>query len=290
MQIFRLLSLLGAAATACAQARTAQVFIQPIDPTLPKPQPLAEVAYDPAALASSSIVSYEAPEIPETSSAVRIGLYDVKSSSWISGTTVASAENFSKGYRPSVIITVDARGEVLNAAIKGVAIDAGQTRDFGPQAVVLIETKGQQPELNKPVVLSPEGRKVVPEAEKPLWQKYAYHSPRNMENRKTDMLQVLVGYSGCRRSGRWWRRREIEALYGRIIALRNQYKTSHNSRVISACPREKKRMCLWTAAEHPRALQSIYGMISMIDQPPATGPVVPRGWSISLLCARVPWQ
>ncbi|KAK0387985.1 hypothetical protein NLU13_4229 [Sarocladium strictum] len=175
MHISSLLALLSAAALASAQLRSAQIYVQPIvapaATASSPPQAFAEVAYDPAAL-SSSIVSYEAPEIPDTSSAVRIGLYDTKSGSWLSGTTVASAANFAKGYRPTVVITVDAQGEVLNAAFKGVAIDAGQTRDFGPQAVVLVETKGKQPELSKPVVLSPEGKKVVPEVEKPLWQKY----------------------------------------------------------------------------------------------------------------------
>ncbi|KAL2201733.1 hypothetical protein CC79DRAFT_1250898, partial [Sarocladium strictum] len=164
-------------ALASAQLRSAQIYLQPIiaPSTIPStaPQALAEIAFDPAALAStSSVISYEAPEIPETSSVVRIGLYDTKSASWISGTTVASVENFAKGYRPTIVVTVDGQGEILSAAFKGVAIDAGQTRDFGPQAVVLVETKGKQPELNKPVVLSPEGKKVEPEVEKPLWQKY----------------------------------------------------------------------------------------------------------------------
>lgn len=176
MQISSLFSLLSGAAFAAAQLRSAQIYVQPITGPSVNPNPpqaLAEVAYDPASVASSSIVSYEAPEIPDTSSAVRIGLYDPKSGSWLSGTTVASTENFAKGYRPTVVVTVDAAhgGEVLSAAFKGVAIDAGQTRDFGPQAVVLVESKGKQPELNKPVVLSPEGKKVQPEVEKPLWQK-----------------------------------------------------------------------------------------------------------------------
>lgn len=56
--------------------------------------------------------------------------------------------------------------------MRGVKIDAGHTRDFGPQALVVVTSAGKQPDLNKPVVLSPEGRKVQPEAEKSFLQKY----------------------------------------------------------------------------------------------------------------------
>ncbi|KAK3192411.1 hypothetical protein K4F52_001624 [Lecanicillium sp. MT-2017a] len=166
------------AALASASPRTAQVFIQPIESaanggiTSDKPSPLAEVAYDIAALSTSSIVSYEAPDLAPETRSVRIGIYDYKAKAWVSGTTVASVENFSKGYSPNIILSVDSRGDVVSAACKGVAIDAGQTRDFGPQAVVLPESRGKQPELNKPVVLSPEGKKVPEEQEKTFLQKY----------------------------------------------------------------------------------------------------------------------
>ncbi|KAL6855336.1 hypothetical protein ACO1O0_006477 [Amphichorda felina] len=172
MRVATFIAALCAATLASANPRTAQIYIQPLTVTTTNPEPLAEVSYDPLSLDTTSIVAYEAPEIPETADLVRIGLYDPKSSQWISGTTVASVDNFSKGFSPNLILTVDARGgEVLSAACKGVRIDAGQTRDFGPKAVVLVEGKGKQPELNKPVVLSPEGRKVE-EQEKTFLQKY----------------------------------------------------------------------------------------------------------------------
>jgi hypothetical protein len=177
MRFSALTSALCAAATlVIATPRTAQVYIQPIESashgsSTDKPSPLAEVAYDMAALSTSSIVSYEAPDLAPETRTVRIGIYDHKSKSWVSSTTVASVDNFSKGYSPNIILNVDARGDVISAACKGVAIDAGQTRDFGPQAVVLPEARGKQPELNKPVVLSPEGRKVPEEQEKTFLQK-----------------------------------------------------------------------------------------------------------------------
>ncbi|UKZ89930.1 uncharacterized protein TrAFT101_004963 [Trichoderma asperellum] len=164
------LSALCAAALVQANFHTAQIYIQPVENS-ESPTLLAELAYDPSLTTSSSIISYEAPEIPESTQLVRVGLYDPKSSTWISGTTVASVDNFSKGFSPNLILSIDENGEVLSAALKGVKIDAGQTRDFGPQAVVLPALKGKQPELNKPIVLSPEGKKVE-EEEKTFLQKY----------------------------------------------------------------------------------------------------------------------
>lgn len=210
MRAAAFLSALCAATPTLADPRTAQIYIQPLATTTTKPEPLAEVSYDPLSLDTTSVIAYEAPEIPETADLVRIGLYDPKSSAWISGTTVASVENFSKGYSPNLMLTVDARaGEVLSAAVKGVRIDAGQTRDFGPKAVVLLEGKGKQPELNKPVVLSPEGKKVE-EQEKTFLQKYVLLLLLLVKG-VANLRQILVDdcYCGLRASG-WWRRGEIE--------------------------------------------------------------------------------
>ncbi|KAM6538570.1 hypothetical protein FALCPG4_000438 [Fusarium falciforme] len=172
MRITTLLSTICAAALAAAEPRTAQIYVQPVHSSASAPVPLAEVAYDVAALSSTEVISYEAPELPEGVSLVRIGLYDTKSSQWISGTTAASADNFGKGYAPTVMLSVDSAGDVRSVAFKGVRIDAGQTRDFGPKAVVFADKKGSQPELNKPVVLSPNGKKVGEEEEKTFLQKY----------------------------------------------------------------------------------------------------------------------
>ncbi|PNY27578.1 Uncharacterized protein TCAP_02498 [Tolypocladium capitatum] len=173
MRITALLSALcAAAAVVHAVPRTAQIYMQPIPSSSQAPSPLAEVSYDPAALSFSSVISYDAPEIPPAARLVRIGLYDAKARAWTSGTTVAAADNFSKGYSPNIVLSTDGSGTVVSVSCKGVAIDAGQTRDFGPKVVVLPETRGKQPQLNKPVVLSPEGRKVEPEQEKTFLQKY----------------------------------------------------------------------------------------------------------------------
>ncbi|KIE04007.1 cyclin-dependent protein kinase regulator pho80, partial [Metarhizium majus ARSEF 297] len=168
-----LLSALCAALIIHANPQTAEISIQPISSSHPQaPLPFASISYDLAALDSSTITSYDAPDIPESSSLVRIGVYDPKVKSWLSGTTVASTENFAKGYSPTITVSVNSRGDVLSAALKGVQIDAGQTRDFGPKVVVLTEGRGPQPVLNKPVVVSKDGKKVEEEVEKTFLQKY----------------------------------------------------------------------------------------------------------------------
>jgi hypothetical protein len=162
-----------AAALAHAQVRTAKVYIQPVLHTSQQPSPafLAEVQFDMTAPSAAEVTNFEAPELPDDAALVRVGLYDPKSARWLSSTSVAAVDNLAKGYSPTVLLSVDAEGEVVGAALRGVRVDAGQTRDFGPQVIVSVAAAGKQPELNKPVVLSPEGRKVVQE-EKSFFQKY----------------------------------------------------------------------------------------------------------------------
>ncbi|KAM0559478.1 hypothetical protein ACHAPJ_004508 [Fusarium lateritium] len=172
MRIATLFSTICAAALVAAEQRTAQIYIQPVQSSPSKPQPLAEVSYDAASLISTEIVSYEAPELLETVSLVRVGIYDPKTSRWVAGTTAASTDNFGRGYAPTILLSVNENGDVRSVALKGVKVDAGQTRDFGPKAVVIADKKGSQPELNKPVVLAPGGRKAAEEEPKSFLQKY----------------------------------------------------------------------------------------------------------------------
>ncbi|KKA27215.1 hypothetical protein TD95_003330 [Thielaviopsis punctulata] len=165
----------GLMAAAAAHAmHTADIFLQPVPSTSDQaPALLARVHYDisdPSA-ASASIVAWEAPELGDDAELVRIGVWDAAAAQWQSSTTVAGVENFDKGFSPSVLLSVDQRGNILGATVKGVRVDAGQTRDSAPRAVVLVSHTGKQPELNKPVVLSPTGRKQQ-EEEKTFLQKY----------------------------------------------------------------------------------------------------------------------
>ncbi|KAI1117425.1 cyclin-domain-containing protein [Nemania sp. NC0429] len=159
------------ASLAAASEQTSTIYIQAVAASLTAPVPLAELQYDTLAPSEAQVLTYEAPELPDETELVRVGIYDPVAKAWTSSTSVASADNFDKGYSPALMLSVDQSGLPISAAIRGVRIDAGQTRDFGPQAVVLVTAAGKQPDLNKPIVLSPEGKQVVPE-EKSMLQKY----------------------------------------------------------------------------------------------------------------------
>lgn len=177
MKLSTLLSALSALAVASAAAatdRTATIYIQPVSASAGAPALLAEVRYD-TTIGAAEITSFEYPDLSgadgDEGARVRVGAYSAARGTWSSSTTVAAAANFAKGYAPTLVLTVDGAGAVVSAAVRGVRIDAGQTRDFGPQIVVRVEEMGRQPDLNRPVVLSPDGKK--PEvAEKTLLQKY----------------------------------------------------------------------------------------------------------------------
>ncbi|KAF6831137.1 hypothetical protein CPLU01_06960 [Colletotrichum plurivorum] len=164
----------AATVAAAAEARLAKIYIEPVSLVASKaaPVPLAEVEYDVTKPSEATVASFELPELPKDGAKlVRVGVYDPASAQWTSSVSVASTENFAKGYSPNILLSVDADGNVIGAGLKGVMVDAGVTRDFGPQAVVRVARQGKTPELNKPIALSPEGKKVVQE-EKTLFQKY----------------------------------------------------------------------------------------------------------------------
>ncbi|KAG9244257.1 hypothetical protein BJ878DRAFT_421779 [Calycina marina] len=148
------------------------ISIQPITSSsiLTPPVPLTDIKYNPSTL-SASISSYETPDIEPSIRNLRIGVWDAATATWKSSTSVTSAESFAKGYRPTIVLSLDGKGGVLGVSLKSSVIDAGQTRDFGPKVLVRGVVKGRQPSLNKPVVLV-EGKLEEPIVEKTMLQKY----------------------------------------------------------------------------------------------------------------------
>ncbi|KIH91584.1 hypothetical protein SPBR_01984 [Sporothrix brasiliensis 5110] len=182
--------------------RAASVYIHPVGAAATASKPhapalLAEIRYDVHDPSTAEVVAYEPPEDGADDGAdaqddagrlYRVGLYDPKTKQWLAGTSVAAASNFAKGYSPHFVLTVAAPAELtssssssppslpawsyLGVSVRGLAIDAGATRDFGPQATVVVAGKGATPVLNRPVVLSTEGKKAEPAEEKTFLQKY----------------------------------------------------------------------------------------------------------------------
>ncbi|KAI1844133.1 hypothetical protein JX265_011027 [Neoarthrinium moseri] len=172
MRLSALFAGLACASLAAAAEHTAAIYIQPVLSGAGAPALLAEVTYDPFLPGEAVVSSFEFPELPEDAQTVRVGVR--QGGAWVSSTSIASARNFAKGYKPHLLLTTDEAGDVVSAGVRGVRIDAGQTRDFGPKAVVTTVARGEQVQLGKPVVLSPEGKKTAagePE-EKTLLQKY----------------------------------------------------------------------------------------------------------------------
>lgn len=149
---------------------SATIYVQSID-LASTASPLAEIKYNPSTL-QAEIVSFSGPELSTDAKLLRIGIYDVTTSSWRSSTSVTSTESFSKGFAPTLVLSLDAHGGIIGISCKSAKIDAGQTRDFGPKVKLLKTERGKLPVLNTPVVLSPEGKMEEPEPEKSLFQKY----------------------------------------------------------------------------------------------------------------------
>jgi len=219
-------TLLGAAVVS-ADVRTASIYVQPVGTSATSPSLIAEIKYDVLDPSSSEVSSFEAPEIPDGAALVRIGIYDTKTKSWVSSTSVASVENFSKGFSPHFLLSVDAHGNYLGAACRGVRVDAGATRDFGPQARVVVSDSGKQPELNKPVVLSPEGKKVLPPEEKTFFQKYmASHSAEALVGTSANETQVLVASPHRGLDDHvWWRWRRPKIIDSYVLLRYRRYTT-----------------------------------------------------------------
>ncbi|KAK2072949.1 hypothetical protein P8C59_007267 [Phyllachora maydis] len=134
------------AALVRADGRIAPIFIQPISTSETAPSLLAEIQFDTAGSTSApEVISYEVPAFPDGARLARVGIYNSDAGTWASSTSVMSLENFDKGYAPHFTVSID--------------------------AAVVVTAPGKQPELNKPVILSPEGKKIVPE-EKSFLQKY----------------------------------------------------------------------------------------------------------------------
>lgn len=206
--------LAGGYATAAASSLTIPVHIQPI--TLPPSAPilLAEITHNPSPSPDSDsddtptrVTSYTPPSLPPSAHLVRIGAYDAHTRQWTSSVSVASAENFGKGYSPHFVVNLGGdKGEevVVGVVVRGVRVDAGYTRDFGPQVEVVRQGEGGQVRVNQPVVLSPEGKKVVVE-EKSMIQKYVVSVSLSLcGGLDGDWVDANsgIGTGGCWRLGR----------------------------------------------------------------------------------------
>jgi hypothetical protein len=162
--------IVASASDAAEFPNSVQISIQPVSTTSLPITPLATLKYNPLA-GAVDVSDYAHPELSPETKLLRVGVYDASTKQWKSAISTTSTENFGRGIRPTIVLSLDVEGEVIGVAVKGSVIDAGQTREFGVRAKVVGMKMGRGPELNKPVVLSKEGTLEEPEVEKTLLQR-----------------------------------------------------------------------------------------------------------------------
>lgn len=121
------------------------------------------------------------------------------------------------------MVNLDREGRVVGVSLKSGRIDAGATRDFGPRVRVLRMVEGKKPDLNRPVVLSPEGKLAEPVAEKTLLQKYWWGEfvpcfvvvGKCADEKDSGVRSADVGYDswrGCGVDGELFSRRSMKII------------------------------------------------------------------------------
>ncbi|KAI9820329.1 MAG: hypothetical protein M1827_005951 [Pycnora praestabilis] len=158
--------------------RTTTVYYWPL--ASPSPLALAQVKYNAETL-ETGIAAY--PSLPYVKSPppndlVRIGLYDSSTKVWRG--SVTAAESFKEGYQGLITLHLDNEGGVRHVGYRAsrkprdgpVEKGKGSGKEQVLKVEVMKPVPGPQPHLNRPVVLSPDGKVPEKEVEKTLFQKY----------------------------------------------------------------------------------------------------------------------
>lgn len=163
--------------------RSVAIQVWPLEST--QPQQLAQVTYNPSTL-TSTVSALSPPQGPyQSENLVRVGLYDSKTSDWRG--IVTSAASFDTKYQQKISLHLDDDGSVWHVGFsaypkpKSIVQNANMKIDTitdASQVVVEIikPSAGPTPVLNKPVVLTAEGKVQEKEPEKGMLQKYVFCS------------------------------------------------------------------------------------------------------------------
>lgn len=156
-------------AVAVSLPRTATLYVQPANANN-KPAVLAQIAYDPDTL-EFSVISYSPPKLssrPEE--LVRVGPGDSKSG--IIGYTAIRAASLAEDVRKTVVLHLDSKGEVYQSALYASKTKGSEEiTDKDLQVKLVPASKAPKPGLDKPVVLTEDGRIPEPEPEKTFLQR-----------------------------------------------------------------------------------------------------------------------
>ncbi|KAK5169765.1 uncharacterized protein LTR77_005743 [Saxophila tyrrhenica] len=149
--------------------RTADIFAWPLSAS--SSQSLASCTYNST---HATVKNYKPPTIPTGDEVVRIGFHH-PDKQWSGVATAAS--NFGPGKDRTLLLHVDAKGELYHVGFKATLREGGSSSASGSgkdglDVEVVRAKEGQGPVLNKPVVLTAEGKVEGKEPEKSFFQKY----------------------------------------------------------------------------------------------------------------------
>lgn len=161
--ILALLSLLSLPVNALAHAT--DLFYWPV--SSPHPSPLARISYDSSSL-KSDLVSYSPPK-NTVDDLIRIGLYDSISKQWIGSlTSFDPLTGTVSDHPPTLRLHLGPAGEIYHVALSSAV--SNTTEALGIELVS--SENGPRPQLNRPVVLGPDGKGPEEVVEKTFFQKY----------------------------------------------------------------------------------------------------------------------
>lgn len=153
------------------------------------PQELATISYNEDSSSTATISNYKAPKVAVTSAdtpdLVRVGLYDPSTKEWRG--VVTSATSFDPKYQQQLSLHIDPEGAPWHVAFSAYpkpkpvpkARRAGEQVEVVPQVITEIVTPkpGPTPHLNKPILLSKDGKVEEKEPEKTFLQKFESATP-----------------------------------------------------------------------------------------------------------------
>lgn len=160
---------LASLSLAVERQRTVDIFAWPLSASTSSL--LAKVSYNSSAATLDSYKSFSPSRYDEV---VRVGFHHASSGSWSGIST--SASNFANGKDRTLQLHVNTDGELYHVGFKASAVSGshGKTKDSkkGDLTVEVVPVKkGPAPQLNKPVVVNPDGSLPEKVEEKSFFQK-----------------------------------------------------------------------------------------------------------------------
>lgn len=159
----------GLVASASSFPHSADILYWPV--SSPQPSTLARISYDATSL-KSEVESYLPPK-DGVDDLVRIGLYTSTSSGSKQWTgTLASLDFLSRtgSYQPTLRLHLGPAGDIYHVSLSP-ASSSSNASTPDPHVVLVPTEQGPRPQLNRPIVVGPDGKNQEEVPEKTFFQK-----------------------------------------------------------------------------------------------------------------------